>query len=466
MRMSRLFGETLREAPAGIESAGHQFLLRAGYVRQLGQGIFSYLPLGWQAMLHIEQILREEMAAIGGVEVSLPVVHPAELWQQSGRYQKIGAELARFKDRRDREMVLAMTHEEVVASLAAGEISSYRQLPKLVFQIQIKWRDDPRPRAGLIRTREFTMKDSYSLDLDEAGLDTQYRAHYEAYFRIFARCGLPVIAVGADVGMMGGTAAHEFMYLSPLGEDTLVLCDACGYAQNRQVATSRKVGGLARGSPARPVASRRRTRPRSTSWRRCSRCRRPGRRRWCSSPPSSATRAVRRSCARSWRSSGVTRDLNEAKLASLLGGAELRPMTLEEIASIGAVAGYASPIGLRGGEVVADELVMSSPNLVAGANEEGWHLLDTNAGRDWQPDIVADIVSADDGDGCAGVRRPPCAPSAESRSATSSSSGPRFSDAFGATYLDPDGNARADSDGLVRDRGRPAARLHRRGVPR
>ncbi len=186
MRMSRLFGETLREAPAGIEAAGHQFLLRAGYVRQLGQGIFSYLPLGWQSMLHIQQILREELTAIGGVEISLPVVHPAEIWQQSGRYQAIGAELARFKDRRDRDMVLAMTHEEVVASLAASEISSYRQLPKLVFQIQIKWRDDPRPRAGMIRAREFTMKDSYSLDLDEAGLDTQYKAHYEAYFRIFA----------------------------------------------------------------------------------------------------------------------------------------------------------------------------------------------------------------------------------------------------------------------------------------
>ena len=171
MRMSRLFGETLREAPAGIESAGHQYLLRAGYVRQLAQGIFSYLPLGWKAMSHIEQVLREEMTAIGGVELSLPVVHPAELWQQSGRYQKIGAELTRFRDRRDREMVLAMTHEEVVATLAASEISSYRQLPKLVFQIQIKWRDDPGPRAGMIRAREFTMKDAYSLDLDEAGLD-------------------------------------------------------------------------------------------------------------------------------------------------------------------------------------------------------------------------------------------------------------------------------------------------------
>ena len=188
----------------------------------------------------------------------MPVVHPAELWQQSGRYQKIGAELTRFRDRRDRDMVLAMTHEEVVASLAAGEISSYRQLPRLVFQIQIKWRDDPRPRAGMIRAREFTMKDSYSLDLDEAGLDAQYRAHYDAYFKIFNRCGLPVVAVGADVGIMGGSGAHEFMYLTPLGEDTLVLCDRCGYAQNRQVATSRKPaadgGGASRGPTGRDAA--------------------------------------------------------------------------------------------------------------------------------------------------------------------------------------------------------------------
>jgi len=440
VRMSRLFGETLREAPAGIESPGHQFLLRAGYVRQLGQGIFSYLPLAWQAMMHIEQILREELTAIGGVEVSLPVVHPAELWQQSGRYQKIGAELTRFRDRRDREMVLAMTHEEVVASLAASEISSYRQLPRLVFQIQIKWRDDPRPRAGMIRAREFTMKDSYSLDLDQAGLDAQYRAHYEAYFKIFSRCGLPVVAVGADVGIMGGSGAHEFMYLTPLGEDTLVLCESCGYAQNRQVATSHK----AVAEPEELREARRVETPHATTIEELAKL--------LEVPRARTAKIVFLAAEhRSEDGTPVVRlivavvrgdtDLNEAKLANLLGGAELRPMTLEEIAAIGAVAGFASPIGLTGGEVIADELVMSSPNLVAGANEEGWHLLDTNAGRDWQPDVVADIVSADDGDGCS-VCGDPLRTERGVEVGNIFKLGTRFADAFGATYLDPDGNAK------------------------
>ena len=440
MRMSRLFGETLREAPAGIESPGHQFLLRAGYVRQLGQGIFSYLPLGWQAMMHIEQILREELTAIGGVEVSLPVVHPAELWQQSGRYQKIGAELTRFQDRRDRDMVLAMTHEEVVASLAAGEISSYRQLPRLVFQIQIKWRDDPRPRAGMIRAREFTMKDSYSLDLDEAGLDTQYRAHYDAYFKIFTRCGLPVVAVGADVGIMGGSGAHEFMYLTPLGEDTLVLCDSCGYAQNRQVATSRKAA-------AEPEELREVCRvetPHATTIEELAALLEVARARTAkivflaAEHRSEDGHPVLRLIVAVVR--GDT-DLNEAKLANLLGGAELRPMTLDEISAIGATAGFASPIGLTGGEVIADELVMSSPNLVAGANEEGWHLLDTNAGRDWRPEVVADIVAADDGDGCS-VCGSPLRTERGVEVGNIFKLGTRFADAFGATYLDPDGNAK------------------------
>ena len=438
--MSRLFGETLREAPAGIESPGHQFLLRAGYVRQLGQGIFSYLPLGWQSMMHIEQVLREELTAIGGVEVSLPVVHPAELWQQSGRYQKIGAELTRFQDRRDRGMVLAMTHEEVVASLAAGEISSYRQLPRLVFQIQIKWRDDPRPRAGMIRAREFTMKDSYSLDLDEAGLDTQYRAHYDAYFKIFTRCGLPVVAVGADVGIMGGSGAHEFMYLTPLGEDTLVLCDSCGYAQNRQVATSRKAA--AESEELREV--RRVETPHATTIEELAALLEVERAR-------TAKIVFLAAEHRSEDGEPVVRlivavvrgdtDLNEAKLANLLGGAELRPMTLEEIAAVGAVAGFASPIGLTGGEVIADELVMSSPNLVAGANEEGWHLLGTNAGRDWQPDVVADIVAADDGDGCS-VCGSPLRTERGVEVGNIFKLGTRFADAFEATYLDPDGNSK------------------------
>ena len=211
MRMSTIFGRTLRKAPSDVEVASHRLLLRAGFIRQLAAGIFSYLPLAKRSIGNIERILREEMDAAGGQEVSMPVVQPADVWERSGRYSTTGQELVRLGDRRNREMVLAMTHEEIVAGLAASEVDSYQRLPRLVYQIQTKFRDDPRPRAGLIRAREFTMKDAYSLDRDERGLDQRYNTLYKAYFRIFARCGLPAIAVGADVGIMGGSMAHEFM---------------------------------------------------------------------------------------------------------------------------------------------------------------------------------------------------------------------------------------------------------------
>ncbi len=240
MKMSRLMNETLREAPAATEVAGHQLLLRAGFVRQVAAGVFSYLHLGQRTLQKLEAIMRQEMDALGGQEIKMPLVHPAALWQASGRWYEIDAELGRLVDRNGRSLTLALSHEETLAELARQEIHSYRQLPQMAYHIQTKWRDDPRPRAGLIRSREFTMLDSYSLDIDEAGLDEQYQAHRAAYFRIFARCGLPVLAVEADVGMMGGTLAHEFMYLTPIGEDTLLLCDGCGYRANRQVATFRK----------------------------------------------------------------------------------------------------------------------------------------------------------------------------------------------------------------------------------
>lgn len=240
MKMSRLMNQTLREAPAASEVIGHQLLLRAGFVRQLAAGMFSYLHLGQRALQKLEAIMRQEMDGLGGQEIKMPVVHPAVLWQASGRWYEIDAELGRLVDRNGRSLILALSHEETLAELARQEIHSYRQLPQLAYHIQMKWRDDPRPRAGLIRSREFTMLDSYSLDADEAGLEVSYQAHLAAYFRIFARCGLPVLAVEADVGMMGGTQAHEFMYLTPIGEDTLLLCDGCGYQANRQVAVFRK----------------------------------------------------------------------------------------------------------------------------------------------------------------------------------------------------------------------------------
>src|SRR5512137_2837530 len=193
MRLSKLFSQTAREAPSDVTAASHQLLLRAGFIRQLASGIFSYLPLARRSLTKIEGIMRQEIDAIGGQEVTMPVVHPAELWQETGRWGSVGPEMGRFKDRNDHDMALAMTHEEVVGDLVRKEIRSYRQLPQLIYHIQTKWRDDPRPRAGLVRAREFTMKDSYSLDRDWDGLDRQYEAHHQAYHRIFKRCGLPVI---------------------------------------------------------------------------------------------------------------------------------------------------------------------------------------------------------------------------------------------------------------------------------
>src|SRR3954466_14872080 len=236
MRLSKLFFTTLRDDPAEAEMVSHRLLLRAGYVRQLGSGIYSLLPLGKRVKDRGEQIIREEQDRIGGQEMEMPVVHPADVWRASGRYQAIGPELGRFKDRGGRDMVLAMTHEEVVGILLADIVKSYRQLPMMVYHFQTKWRDEPRARGGLLRVREFVMKDAYSGDRDAAGLDVSYQAQHEAYVRTFGRLGLETVAVSSDVGIMGGTQAHEFMVLNPAGEDVLVLCESCGYAANRRVA--------------------------------------------------------------------------------------------------------------------------------------------------------------------------------------------------------------------------------------
>ena len=252
MRLSQMFFTTLRDDPADAEMPSHRLLVRAGYVRQLGSGIYSLLPLGKRVNDRVEQVIREEQNAIGGQEMEMPVVHPADVWRASGRYDAIGPELGRFKDRNGRDMVLAMTHEEVVALLLADVVKSWRQLPLQVYHFQTKWRDEPRARGGLIRVREFVMKDAYSCDRDEAGLDTSYWAQHGAYVRIFERLGLDAIPVSSDVGMMGGSLAHEFMVLNPAGEDVLVLCEACGYAANRQVAVIPKPDPEPRGRcPAR-----------------------------------------------------------------------------------------------------------------------------------------------------------------------------------------------------------------------
>jgi prolyl-tRNA synthetase len=240
MRLSHLFFTTLRDDPADAEMVSHRLLLRAGYVRQLGSGIYSLLPLGKRVNDRVEQVIREEQNAIGGQEMEMPVVHPADIWRASGRYDAIGPELTRFKDRNGRDMVLAMTHEEVVGLLLFDLIRSWRQLPQQVYHFQTKWRDEPRARGGLIRVREFVMKDAYSADRDQAGLDASYEAQYGAYVRTFERLGLETVVVASDVGIMGGSQAHEFMVLNPAGEDVLVLCETGHYAANRQVAVMPK----------------------------------------------------------------------------------------------------------------------------------------------------------------------------------------------------------------------------------
>ncbi len=436
MRLSHHFGLTLREAPSGAEAISHQLLLRAGYIRQLGQGLFSYLPLAKRALVKIENIFRAEMNAIGGQEMTMPVVHPAEVWQATGRWYAIGAEMARFKDRKDRDMVLAMTHEEVVADLCKSDIRSYKQLPQLVYHIQTKFRDDPRPRAGLIRVREFTMKDSYSLDLDEAGLDRQYRAHYQAYFNIFNRCGVPAIAVGSDVGMMGGSLAHEYMYLTPVGEDTLVLCAQCGYAANRQIARfAKKPAAPAELKPLEQVAT-----PNCKTIEDLANL--------LGLSKSQTAKAVfmiagheEESGTREEFVFAVIRgemDVNETKLANALKADWLRPATDEEIRATGATPGYASPIGLKNVTVIVDDSIPGSPNLVAGANVEGYHLLNTNVPRDYTPRLVADIAAAGDGDACVN-----CGNLLHTSRGVEVGNifklGTRYTAAIGATYLAADG---------------------------
>ncbi len=388
-----MFSRTLREAPSGADSKGYEYLLRAGFIRQMGAGIFSLLPLGFRATKKIENIIREEMDRIGAQEILMPVVNTADIWKETGRYYSIDKEMSRFEDRAGRDMVLAMTHEEAVTDLARGEIDSYKRLPLLVYQIQTKWRDDPRPRAGLIRVREFTMKDSYSFDRDQEGLDKVYRAHYKAYFRIFSRCALPAIAVGADSGMMGGKVSHEYMYLSPIGEDTIITCPKCGYTANRQVATFKKEYFAEEMLPMQEVETPDcKTIDDLASF--------------LSIPAKKTAKAVFMVGTYVNDHTGeeteklivaIIRgdmDVEESKLSNAAKANSIRPAHEEEITAHGIVPGFGSLIGAKGDFVaIVDDSVAKSNNLVAGANKAGWHLINTNYGRDYTG-TVADIASA------------------------------------------------------------------------
>ena len=405
-RVSSLFGSTLRHTPAEADLQSHALLLRAGYVRQLATGIFSLLPLGWRALRNIEQILREEMDRIGGQELSLPVVHPADLWQATGRWHQIDATLARFRDRRERDLVLAMTHEEAVAFHAASEIVSYRQLPALVYQVQTKFRDELRPRGGLIRVREFRMKDSYSLDRDQAGLERQYRAHYEAYQRIGQRTGVPLTAVRSDTGMMGGAVAHEFMYLTPAGEDSLALCAQCGYAANRDVAEF-----ALESAGAEPEALAQVHTPGTATIDDLTAYLGIAPRQTAKMVFCATADAVADGSGQSTVVAAIVRGDLEANLVqvqNLAGVGELRPAHEDEIAATGMVPGFASPVGIDPGAAifVVDRWVAESTNLVMGANRADYHLRNVCCGRDYQPTVVGPVAAAFDGAPCASCGSP------------------------------------------------------------
>lgn len=430
MRLSELFFTSLRDDPGEAEMPSHRLLLRAGYLRQLGAGIYSLLPLGKKVSDRVEQVIREEIDAIGGQEMEMPVVHPAEVWKESGRYAKIGPELVRFKDRGERDMVLAMTHEEVVAILLRDIVQSYRQLPMIVYHFQTKFRDEPRARGGLIRVREFVMKDSYSCDLDYAGLDVSYEKHRVAYERIFERLGLDAIAVGSDVGIMGGTGAHEFMVVNEFGEDTLVLCETCDFADNQQIA----VVGKPDPAPEDLLPMEDVETPNATTIDTLAT--------FLGIPRSKTAKAAFFVTGDDRFVVAIVRgdyDVNETKLVNLLKARRgLRPATVEEIKARGMEAGYGSPLGARDAIVVVDELVTRSPNLVAGANRVGWHVKNVNVPRDYAPDYVAEITNAREGDPC-----PKCGSPVKLRNGIEVGNifklGTDFTDAFGSMYLGEDG---------------------------
>jgi prolyl-tRNA synthetase len=430
MRLSQLFFTTLRDDPSEAEMPSHRLLVRAGYVRQLGAGIYSLLPLGFRVTKRVEQVIREELNAIGGQEMEMPVVHPADLWKETGRYYDIGPEMARFKDRGERDMVLAMTHEEVVADLLRDIVRSYRQLPMIVYHFQTKFRDEPRSRGGLIRVREFVMKDSYSLDRDWAGLDVAYEHHYQAYSRIFDRLGLQAIPVSSDVGMMGGTEAHEFMVLNAFGEDRLVLCEACGYAANQQIAPTVVPAIEAEEAlPAEEVATPGTTTIESLAS-------------FLGVPRARTAKAAFFVTGDGRFVVAIVRgdyDVNETKLVNAIkatGG--LRPAQVEEITARGMEAGYGSPIGARDAVVVVDSIAAASPNLVAGANKPGVHLRNVNVPRDFEPDAISDIANVREGDGC-----PQCGGPVILRNGIEVGNifklGTKYTVALGADYLGEDG---------------------------
>ena len=390
MRLSRAFGKTLRDTPAEAELDSHKLMLKAGMIHQTMAGVYTYMPLAWRSIMKIETIIREEMDAAGGQELHMSKLQPREIWQQSGRDESYGPDMLRLTDRRDRHLVLAPTCEELLTNIVKANVSSYRDLPVTLYQIQTKFRDEPRPRGGLIRVREFDMKDAYSFDVDQASLDESYNAMVQAYKNIFSRCGVDTVMVEADSGAIGGKDSQEFILISDSGEDAIILCEKCGYAANAEKAEFRKSVNLAED----PLELEEVHTPGLKTIEDIAR--------FLDIPTTKTLKAV------FYVANGellfvVIRgdlDVNEIKLSNALGGPqELRFATSAELKDAGIVAGSASPIGLDV-RTVADDSVTSGTNFVVGANREDYHLRNANYPRDFTADIVTDIALAEQGHQC------------------------------------------------------------------
>jgi len=390
MRISKLFGKTLREVPAEAETVSHQLLLRTGMISQVAAGVYSYLPLGWRVFKKIENIIRDEMDKAGGQELRMPALQPLELWQESGRDLAFGKGLFTLSDRRDRKLALGPTHEEVITKMAGRNVQSYRDLPKLLYHIQTKFRDEPRPRGGLIRVREFTMKDLYSFDVDEAGLDQSYNKMLQAYQNIYSRCGLPALVVEADSGAIGGKDSHEFMVIAENGEDEIIYCDSCQYTANAEKAQSIK-GTTESGEPLplEEVAT-----PGMYTIEEVSN--------FLKVPQSHTLKVVFYIADGEFVIAVIRGDLeiNEVKLKNTLHCSELRMATEADVLEAGIVAGSASPVGITNLKVVADDSIISGTNFVAGANKPDTHLKNVNYPRDFKADVLVDIARAMAGEEC------------------------------------------------------------------
>jgi len=411
-RWSELFIPTLREAPADAEVASHKLLVRAGYIRQLGAGIYSFLFLGNRAINKIMGIVREEMDTIGQ-EFYLPALNPREIWEESGRWTVMGDNMFRLKDRKGADLALGMTHEEVMTDIARKELRSYKQLPQIWYQIQTKFRDEPRPKAGLLRVRQFIMKDAYSFDIDPAGLDVSYKKHYDVYCRIFDRCGLKYMVVEAHSGAMGGSQSHEFMVRTPAGEDQIVSCEKCNYAANLEKATSKleTVEDLETEGDGSPVEVHT-----------------PGQKtiedvaRFLGVSPRNKIKTLAMMIAEEDEKTGKARQravvvlmrgdhqMNEAKLSSTIGGKETRPMQEEEILELfKSPAGYLGPLGIEWAKdlkdsgkpiLLVDKALEGRANLIGGANKENYHIKNLTPGQNFHPTAYADVRSVTAGEAC------------------------------------------------------------------